>query len=440
MSVTRRQFLGSTAASALAFTFVPSRAFGANEKLNIAAIGSGGMGGGNIGAVKSQNIVALCDVDDRSARGTYEKFPGVPTFRDFRKMLDKHEKDIDAVIIATPDHTHAVGAMAAIKRRKHVYVQKPMTRTVYEARMLTEAARKYGVVSQMGNQGSSGEGIRQVCEWIWAGTIGKVREVHAWTNRPVWPQGIGRPKETPPVPDGLDWDLWLGPAPMRPYHPTYLPFNWRAWQDFGTGALGDMACHILDPVFKALKLKYPTSVEGSIAVQCKEMWKHYVSTETYPHASMIHYQFPERGAMPAAKLTWYDGGLMPRRPDELDDRRRMGDGDGGVLFIGDEGKLLCGCYGKSPALIPYARPKVDKTIPRITTSHEMHWVECCKTGDKPSSHFDYAGPFTESIVMGNLATRFPKKRIKWDGENMKVTNLPEANAFITPKFREGWTL
>ncbi len=447
MSISRREFLGA-AAGAMAFSYVPSTVWGANEKLNIAVIGSGGMGGGNLGAVSSQSIVALCDVDDKRAAGSFNKYPNVPKFKDFRKMFDKMSDSIDAVIIATPDHTHAVAAMAGITRGKHVYVQKPMTHSVYEARTLTEAARKHGVITQMGNQGASMEGVRLVCEWIWGGAIGEVKEVHAWTNRPVWPQGIARPKEVHPVPGSLDWDLWLGPAPKRPFNNCYLPFNWRAWIDFGTGALGDMACHILDPVFKALKLKYPTSVEGSVAVRCNEMWKTYLSDETYPDASMIHYQFPKRGNLPPVKLSWYDGGLMPQRPDELEEGRRMGDGDGGALFVGSKGKLMCGCYGKGPQLIPFSKMREfnpnrpEKTIPRIKMSHEMHWVECCKA-NKPgttSSHFDYAGPFTESIVMGNLATRFPNQRILWDGDAMKVTNLPEANALINPPYRDGWSL
>ena len=456
MTMTRREFLGTTAAGLAAYGLMPSSVLGANERLNIAAIGSGGMGSGNIDRVSSQNIVALCDVDDNQAAGTYNKFPEVPKFRDFRKMIDKMGKDIDAVIIATPDHTHAVAAMACMAAGKHVYVQKPLTRTVYEARMLTEAARKYKVVTQMGNQGASAEGVRLVCEWIWDGAIGPVREVHAWTNRPVWPQGIERPSETPAVPSTLDWDLWLGPAPQRPYHPCYLPFNWRAWQDFGTGALGDMACHILDPVFKSLLLKYPTRVEASVATQCREMWKVWQNNETYPLSTMVHYRFPERPKdptmkidLPEVKLHWYDGGLMPTRPDELEPGRRMGDDSGGVLFVGDQGKLMCGCYGHGPQLIPYTRhreyPRPDKSIARIEGGeggHEMHWVECCKQGavGQTASTFDYAGPFTESIVMGNLAIRFPNQELHWDGENMKMTNLEEANALVNPPYREGWTL
>jgi len=440
------------AAGAATFTFVPGSVLGlngrtpANERLNIAAVGIGGMGKSNIKAVSSENIVALCDVDDAYAGPVYNEYPNAKRFRDYRKMLDQMDRQIDAVIIATPDHTHAVIALECMKRGKHVYVQKPLTRTVYEARILTEAARKYKVVTQMGNQGASSEEVRLVCEWIWDGAIGQVREVHAWTNRPVWPQGIDRPGDTPDVPQTLDWDLWLGPAPKRPYHPAYHPFNWRAWQDFGTGALGDMACHVLDPVFRALKLRYPTSVEACVATQYKQMWKPWQNNETYPISSIVRYQFPARDGMPAVRLFWYDGGMMPPRPDELEEGRRLGDSDGGVLFVGDKGKLVTGCYSRGPQLIPYSRMKEykrpEKTLPRISTSHEMHWVQCCKEGkvDGPSSHFEYAGPFTESVVMGNLAIRFPNQLLLWDGQAMKVTNNEQANAFVNPPYREGWSL
>jgi len=454
MSLSRREFLGSVAAGAATLPFVPGRVLGQagqtppSEKLNIAGVGVGGMGASNLKAVESQNIVALCDVDDAKAAETYKRYPGARTFRDYRKMLDALGKEIDAVIVATPDHTHAVVALECMKRGKHVYVQKPLTRTVAEARALTEAARTYKVVTQMGNQGASGEGVRLMCEWIWDGAIGPVREVHAWTNRPVWPQGLDRPKDTPPVPATLDWDLWIGPAPMRPYHPAYHPWNWRAWQDFGTGALGDMACHILDPVFKALKLRYPTSVCASVSTQCREMWKVWENTESYPLSTMVHFDYPARGDMPPVKLHWYDGGMMPPRPDDLEQGRRMGDSDGGVLFVGDKGKLMCGCYGEGPQLIPQSRMQAyqrpDKTLPRVggRENHEMHWVECCKKGlvQGPSSHFDYAGPFTESVVMGNLAIRFPNRQLLWDGQAMKVTNLEQANAFVNPPYREGWSL
>jgi len=443
VKISRRDFVGGSAAAVAAFTIVPSYVLGRNgdtppsEKLNIAGIGVGGMGGNNVNAASGENIVALCDVDDNYAAGTFKRYPKAKTYRDYRKMLDQ-QKDIDAVIVATPDHTHAVISMAAIKSGKSVYCQKPLTHCVYEARMLTEAARKAGVVTQMGNQGHSGEGIRLVCEWIWDGAIGAVREVHAWTNRPIWPQGMDRPEDTPAVPDTLDWDLWLGPAPERPYNTVYLPFNWRGWWDFGTGALGDMACHIIDPAFWALKLGYPSGVEACATK---------VNSESAPVASIVRYEFPERGDMPPVKLTWYDGGMMPARPEELEPNRRMGDNDGGVLFVGDKGKLVCGCYGSGPRLIPetkmqeYQRP--EKTIARVDGSeggHERDWIRCCKEGRQPSSSFDYSGPLTETVVMGNLAIRCKGKKLDWDGLNMKVTNVDEANQYVRDQYRQGWSL
>jgi len=451
--ISRRSFLGGAAAVA-AFTIVPRHVLGGpgytspSEKLNIAGIGVGGMGKNNIANLSSENIVALCDVDEEYAAPVFNCYPKAKKYRDFRKMLEK-QKDVDAVVIATPDHTHAVIAMAAMQMGKHVYVQKPLTYSVYEARVLTEAARKYKVATQMGNQGHSGEGIRLICEWIWDGAIGPVREVHAWTNRPIWPQGIDRPKDTPPVPDTLAWDLWLGPAPVRPYHPAYLPLFWRGWWDFGTGALGDMACHILDPVFWALKLKYPISVEASIASTRRKTesgWtKLVVNTETYPNASIVRYKFPARGDMPPVKLTWYDGGLLPPRPEELEPGRQMG--DSGVIFVGGKGKLMCGTYGDGPRLVPetkmkeYKRP--EKTLPRIdggVEGHEKDWARACKGGKPASSNFDYSGPLTETVVMGNLAIHYPGRKLEWDGQNMKVTNFPEANEYVRRRYRDGWTL
>ncbi len=437
--LSRRDFIG-TAATVAAFTIVPRYVLGGpgnrapSDKLNIAGIGAGGMGGNNINACRDENIVALCDVDDNRAQGTYKRFPNARKWKDFRKMLDK-QKDIDACIIATPDHTHTVAAMAAMQRGKHVYVQKPLTRMVWEARMLTEAARKYKVATQMGNQGHSGDGVRLICEWIWDGAIGDVREVHAWTNRPIWPQGIDRPKDTPPVPDTLDWDLWIGPSPMRPYNPCYLPFAWRGWWDFGCGALGDMACHVIDPVFSALKLKYPTSVEACATS---------VNNETFPIASIVHYEFPAREGMPPVKLHWYDGGMKPPRPEALEPDRRLEQASSNVLFIGDKGVLRCGEYGDSPRLIPeklmqeYERP--PKTLPRVGMAHEQDWVTACKGGRAACSNFDYSGPLTETVVMGNLAFRRLGHKLNWDGENMKMTNDDEANRYVKPEYRQGWSL
>jgi len=433
------------------FTFIPKSVLGengkpsANNKLNIAGVGVGGMGAANLEAMAgTENIVALCDVDWDYAKETFQKYPNAKLFKDYRVMLDEMGKEIDAVLIATPDHTHAVIAMECMRRGKHVYVQKPLTKTIYESRMLTEAARKYKVVTQMGNQGNSGEGIRQICEWIWSGEIGQVRQVHAWTNRPIWPQGIERPTETMPVPETLDWDLWIGPAPMRPYHSAYHPWNWRAWTDFGTGALGDMGCHILDPVFKALKLKYPISAEGSYATNVIGRYKKADIHESFPLGSLIYLEYPERDGLPPVTVHWYDGGLLPQRPQELEDERMMGDGNGGVIFVGDKGKLMCGCYASRPELIPYSRmrdsKRPEKIIPRITVSHEMNWVEACKGNAEASSPFEYAGPFTEMVLMGNLCLYHPGQKICWDGENMKCTNLPDLNQYVNPPYRDGWTL
>ncbi|MHC4531986.1 MAG: Gfo/Idh/MocA family protein [Planctomycetota bacterium] len=466
--ISRRQFLGSAAAAATAFTIVPRHVLGGaghtapSEKLNVAGVGVGGMGAHNVLKVAGmefdegnekliktrdgENIVALCDVDSEIAVSLYRGFSKAKKYTDFRKMLEK-QKDIDAVVIGTPDHTHAVIAMTAIKMGKHVYCQKPLTRTVYEARMLTEAAREHKVATQMGNQGNSGEGIRLTCEWIWDGAIGPVREVHAWTDRPVWPQGIPRPKDIHPVPSSLDWDLWLGPAPVRPYHPTYHPFSWRAWWDFGTGALGDMACHILDPVFSALKLKYPVSVEASCStyVPLGKMWEKEENSETFPRASVVHYRFPAREGMPPVKLHWYDGGMMPQIPEECESKRKLP--DNGSFFVGEKGVLLSGTYGGSPRIVPeskmkeYKRP--PKTLERVEgggDGHEQDWIRACKGGKPAGSNFDHSGPMTESVVMGNLAIRYPNRKLEWDGEKMEVTNFPEANQLINPPYRQGWSL
>ena len=449
--LSRRDFMGAAAAVA-AFTMVPRHVLGGagntppSEKLNIAGVGIGGMGKNNVAncADAGANIVALCDVDSKYSAEVFKRYPKARPWTDFRKMLDE-QKDIDAVVIATPDHVHAVVAMAAMQRGKHVYVQKPLTRTVWEARMLTEAARKYKVQTQMGNQGHSSEEVRLVCEWIQDGAIGDVREVHCWTNRPVWPQGIDRPKDTPPVPEGLDWDLWIGPSPMRPYNPAYLPFNWRAWIDFGAGALGDMGCHVMDAAFWSLKLKYPVSVQASHSWEVKQMWTRFDNKETYPSAEVVHYQFPARGNMPPVKLHWYDGGILPARPDDLEPERKIP--ESGTIFVGDKGKLMCGTYSENPRIFPESRMKAykrpEKTIRRVEggqDGHERDWINACKGGPAASSNFDYAGPFTETVVMGNLAVLNPDKVLLWDGENMRMTNDKAANDFVRPKSREGWSL
>jgi predicted dehydrogenase len=452
---TRRRFLQTTALAASAFTIVPYHVLGADGqtppsgKLNIAGIGVGGMGANNLKQCADENIVALCDVDQDYAANTFKTYPKAKIYRDFREMLEK-QKDIDAVIIATPDHSHAMIGLAAIRAGKHVYIQKPLAHSVQEARLLTEAAREHKVVTQMGNQGHSGDGTRQVCEWLAADVIGAVREVHAWTNRPVWPQGVEveRPKETPPVPAGLDWDRWIGPAAFRPYHPTYAPGTWRAWWDFGTGSLGDLGCHVVDAPFWALKLKYPESVEGCISTYWKGLWqKDDPKMETYPRSTIVRFQFPARENLPACKLTWWDGGMMPPRPEGLGPRVPLGDDDGGVIFLGEKGVMVCGCYGKNPRVYPEERMQEAKNvalsidrIPGSIDGHEKDWVRACKGGKPASSNFDYSGPLAETVLMGNLAVRYPNRKLLWDGENMKVTNDDEANGYVRRHYRDGWTL
>lgn len=429
----RRKFIKQSGTALAAFTIVPSNVVAGlgykapNDKLNIAGIGVGGMGRRNLKNMNSENIVALCDVDWKYAQRCFTDYPDAKKYRDYRKMLEEMDKDIDAVMISTPDHTHYVSAADSMRTGKHVYVQKPLTHSVYESRMLTKIANESGVATQMGNQGNSGEGIRQICEWIWNGEIGEVEEVHAWTNRPIWPQGLERPEESVAVPDTLDWDLFLGPAPERPYHPAYTPWNWRAWWDFGTGALGDMGCHIIDPVFKALNLGNPTSFEGSSS---------QVNTESAPIAETVTYYFPEREAMgkvnmPAVTFKWYDGGLMPERPEGLEPGKIMGDGGGGAMFVGSKGTLICSTYARDPYIIGRDNPKVQKSLRRVDTSHEMDWVRACKEDPKDrveaSSNFDYSGPLNEVVVMGNLAVRLQdlKRKLEWDAENMRITNIGE---------------
>jgi predicted dehydrogenase len=449
-SINRRQFMGRAASTLAAFTIVPRRVLGGpgyqppSETLNIAGIGVGGMGGADVRCFESQNIVALCDVDWKHAAETFKRYPDARRYRDFRIMLEK-EKNIDAVIVATPDHVHAVAAMTAIKLGRHVYVEKPMAHCVYEVRQLAEAARQAGVATQMGNQGHAAETMRLLKEWLDDGAIGTVREVEVWTPHAVWPQGIDRPLDKPPVPETLSWDLWLGPAPERPYHPAYLPATWRGWWDFGTGAVGDMGCHLLDPVFYALELEYPTSVEASFSTFVREglTWDKEFNKETYPRASIVRYRFPARGNRPPVKLTWYDGGLMPERPDELPEGLQMGSMYGGVLFIGDEGKIICGAHGADGLrILPEAKMKAyerpPSRLPRSIGHHE-EFIAACKGGPPAGSNFGYAAPLTETVLLGNVAIR-AHQRIEWDPVEMKVTNVPEANAWLRSDYRKGWEL
>ncbi|MCH7687363.1 MAG: Gfo/Idh/MocA family oxidoreductase, partial [Planctomycetes bacterium] len=370
--INRRNFLGVAGSVASGIMIVPRHVLGGpghtapSDKLNIAGIGVGGMGTADLRGMESENIVALCDVDSKRAAGSFQRYPKAARYKDFRVMLEK-QKDIDAVVIATPDHVHAVASMDAIKMEKHVYCEKPLTHTLYEARQLTKAAKEAKVATQMGTQGHASESIRQLCEWIWDGAIGDVHEVQAWTPHPVWPQGINRPKETPPVPDTLDWDLWLGPAPYRPYHPKYLPTMWRGWWQFGTGGLGDMGCHILDPIFWALKLHAPASVEASYStyVPTGLNWDKPRNLETFPRASMITYRFAARDKFSSLKLTWYDGGLIPPRPEELEPGRSMGDKYGGILFLGTKGKILSGSHGANGVrIIPEEKMRAYRQPPK----------------------------------------------------------------------------
>jgi len=451
-SWSRRKFLGAASTAAAGLMVVPRHVVGQTAKkkapsdtLNIACVAVGGMGGADTRGCRTENIVALCDVDDESMarllrneelepaeKAMYEK---AAKYRDFRRMLEK-EKGIDAVTVSTPDHNHAVIAMAAIKLGKHVYVQKPLTHTIKEARLLAKAAKEANVVTQMGNQGHAGEGARLICEWIWSGAIGNVTEVHCWTNRPIWPQGVDAPVEIPSVPSTLDWDVWLGPAPYRPYHPAYHPFKWRGLWDFGTGALGDMGAHIMDQPFWALKLKSPTSVQASSTVY----------TEDYaPRAEVVTYEFAAREGMPPLTLTWWDGGLMPPRPPELEQGRMVGDDGGGCFFRGDKGLLMCGTYGENPRLVPESRmqdfQRPAKTIVR-SPGIRLEWFEAIKKGTKSTTDFSYSGPLTETMLLANVAVRLKDKNMKllWDGEKMEFTNLAEANELLHFPYRPGWSL
>ena len=444
-NLSRRNFLG-TAAAAAAFSLVPRHVLGGprhvapSEKLNLAGIGIAGKGADDLNQASTENIVALCDVDLDHAAKTIRKFPQAKIYQDYRKMLEQ-EKSLDGVLIATPDHTHAIIAMAALQAGKHVFCQKPQCYDIFEARTLSKAARESGLVTQMGIQGHSSEAARTVVEWIGAGAIGEVREVQAWCSLSYYPWGHAywssklseRPQETPAVPAQLDWDLWLGPAKARPYHPTYHPGSWRAWWDFGNGMMGDRGAHTLDPVVWALKLGMPTSIE---ATSCG------LTNEVHPLSAVVTFQFPARENLPPVKLTWYEG-TRPPCPEELANGKMLGHPEGGALFIGSKGKLTCGVYGDSPRLIPeramqeYQRPPTS--LPRIKGGHMQNWVRACKGLEPASAPFSYAAPLTEICLLGNIAKRMDA-RIEWDADNMKVTNLPEANRHVRTAYRPGWSL
>ena len=449
--MTRRQFVRTVGAgAAVAFTIVPGYVVGArgqtppSEKLNIAGIGIGGMGRSNLRACSGENIVALCDVDEQYAAGTFKAFPNAARYTDYRVMLEK-QKDIDAVVIATPDHTHAVIIMAAIQAGKHIYCQKPLTHTVYEARKITEAAQASKVQTQMGNQGHSSEQIRLVREWVQSGAIGDVKEVHAWTDRPIGKQWWTNfavkelPQGSQPVPETLNWDLWLGPARERGYNCAYLPFKWRGWLDFGTGSLGDMGCHILDPACWALDLRHPSSITAEV-----EYVKPGLKDEVFPISAKVTFEFPQRGKLCPMKLVWHDGHFKVPRPSMLEDGRGLP--ESGAIIYGDKETILHGSHGAGGArVIPEARMKTfvrpEKTLPRVRGGHEGDWIRACKDGRPASSNFaDYGGQLTEMVLLGVAAQRVPGEKLEWDGENLRFTNNDGANRYVHTPYRDGWSL
>jgi predicted dehydrogenase len=448
----RRDFLSSAAGAAVfGFTVVPRHVLGGpghtppSERINVAGIGAGGMGGGDIATVSrlGANIVALCDVDDARAAGSYSAFPKATRYKDFRIMLEKEARNIDAVTVGTPDHVHAVASMAAIRSGKHVYCQKPLTHTLRECRELTKAARAAGVMTSMGNQGHATEGSRLTNEWIRSGVIGEVRDVYVWSDRAgrLWKQGIRRPTETPAVPATLDWDLWLGPVRERPYHPAYAPVSWRGWWDFGTGALGDMGCHIIDHPVWALSLGAPSSVEATTTLDGTLLDGNKLNFETYPVAATIYYEFPARRNLPAVKMTWFEGGLMPPTPVEMPAGQKLP--DNGVLYIGSKGKLYHGSHGGMPQILPVALHEQAKMLPKTmerSPGHYEEWVLACKGGKRPVDNFDYSGPLTETVLLGVLSMRAPGTRLEWDSENLRVKNAAEVNQYTHIEYRKGWTL
>ena len=466
-NITRRSFLQRGAAAAAALTIVPGSVLGKShghvaptDKLNIAGVGIGGMGNANLKNMeKTDNIVALCDVDWKYAKPVFDRLPNAKKYWDYRKMYDEMGKSIDAVLVATADHTHAIISAEALSMGKHVYCQKPLTHSVYESRLLTKLAAEHNVATQMGNQGSSDEGTDLVCEWIWNGEIGEVTKVECATDRPIWPQGLNAPEKVDKIPSTLNWDLFSGPAEVRPFNKIYHPWNWRGWWAYGTGALGDMACHILPQPFKALKLGYPTKVQGSSTLLLQDC---------APTAQHVKLTFPARDNMPKlglpeVEIHWYDGGMMPDRPAGFPDGKQlMGPGGGLCIFHGTKDTLICGCYGQQPWLlsgrVPASAPKVCRRVPNaMNGGHEQDWIRACKESAssrvKTKSDFSEAGPFNEMVVMGVLAIRLQtlNKELLWDGPNMQFTNIKDDEMIKIlikddfkivdgdPKFNKIWT-
>ncbi|MCB0686432.1 MAG: Gfo/Idh/MocA family oxidoreductase, partial [Saprospiraceae bacterium] len=463
----RREILQKVGIASAGFFIVPRHVLGKgytppSDQLAIAAIGAGGKGRSDIVNAwheGTNKIVALCDIDPEQSKASVKKFSKAKFFSDFRVMLDSMSDEIDAVTISTPDHTHAIAAMTAMSRGKHVYVQKPLTHDIYEARLLTKAARQYRVVTQMGNQGASNPGQEQMVQWFNNGLIGKVDQVHVWTNRPVWPQGIPVPSGKVSLPKSLtkeNWDLFIGTAQMVDYDPLYHPFKWRGWWNFGTGALGDMGCHLIDTPFRVLQLAYPTEVECSVGQVFIKDWSPEYIPEGCPPSSRVEIKFAETENNPSSiKMTWHDGGLRPFHPDLIPADDFLGE-DGsanGVIMIGEKGIMTCGTYGRDPQIYLHSGEKLrmpedfKSSNPHVEVSeygHQLSWTEACKAGFgsdqhmKLTSSFDYSGPLTETVLMGNLAIRsymlgekaskdklnFPgRKKLLWDGTNMKITNF-----------------
>ncbi|MCE7065488.1 Gfo/Idh/MocA family protein [Dyadobacter sp. CY326] len=472
--IKRRDFLKTGALAASSFMIVPRHVLGKgfvapSDKLNIAAVGCGGKADVNIRLAYNEgaeNIVALCDVDDRQAVKYRKQFPNAPYYKDYRKMLEKEAKNIDAVIVTTPDHMHFPIAMAAMELGKHVYVEKPLTKDIWEARNLTNAAKKYKVVTQMGNQGSSSDGTRQTEALVQSGIIGDVHKIEVWTDRPVWPQGVKSPKdrgESQPVPQGVDWDLWLGTAPKRDYHEAYMPFRWRGYWDFGTGALGDMGCHFIDVPFRALKLGYPTSVECSVGSVYADFFEQAFFDDVCPPSTSIHLKFASKIKGQDISFSWYDGGMRPQLPEGCDYKTVFNSVDGGMLFTGTKGIISAEMFGNNPRLWPEkqfetVRPNIKPRalVPGGSEGHQQQFVQACKKGHGTytSSAFEESGPLTEIVLMGNLAVRsylhrepkadgkgfdFPgRQKLIWDGVNMKITNFDVANQFVKREYRTGW--
>lgn len=460
----RREFLKTSTIAAASFMIVPRFVLGGkgyiapSDRLLVASVGVGGKGGDDIdhfSRTGKAEIAYLCDVDDTRAATSVKNFPKAKFYRDWREMFEKESKHFDAVSVSTPDHTHAIVAYHAMQLGKHVYVQKPLTHDIAEARLLTTAAKKYKVVTQMGNQGSSNDGTRLLTEWYDNDIIGDVHTVYCWTNRPVWPQGIPWPVAKAEIPTTLDWDLWLGTAPKKNFVENLVPFNWRGWWDYGTGALGDMGCHLVEAPFRVLGLQYAKDVQASVGSVYVGEFKQGHFPESCPPSSHITLTFPKTNKTKGdVTVHWMDGGIQPERPEELGPNERFGDDGNGTLFIGTKGKMIASTYSENPLLLPTSRTKeinVKQTIARVPGQQNGHygqWIEGCLAGygkTQLSSSFDVAGPLTEALLMANLAVRGHELlgghiKMVWDNENMRITNFDAVNQYVKRQYREGWTI